>query len=108
MERLPEIQLAADRKRISAGIKVLAQALQMFEDRPPRTRMELAVASKLVAQMQRLIRHPASVAQVFELSSEFPAVESLVDDFVMSNRIARSRERDCLVLDQLMRRLTRF
>lgn len=106
MEKLPEARRTAASVKIPTGVRVLAQALQMFEDRPPRNRMELAVSRKLADQMQRLVRHPASVAQVFRLSTEFPAVEALVDDFLMSARIARSRERDLPVLDQLMRRLT--
>lgn len=104
MQRLPEIQQVADPGRISTGVRVLAQALQIFDDRPPRNRMELAVARKLAAQMQRLVRHPASVNQVFRLSAEFPVIETLLDDFLMSCRIARSRERECPVLEQLIRR----
>jgi len=105
MEKLPEIQRTADRSRIPTGVRVLAQAMQMFEDQPPRNRMEQAVSRKLAGQMQRLVRHPASAAQVFQLSTEFPVIEALVDDFLMSCRIVRSRERDCPVLEQLMRRL---
>ena len=105
MERLPEIQRTAEPHRISTGVRVLAQALQIFEDRPPRNRMEFAVARKLADQMQRLVRHPASVYQVFILSAEFPVIEALLDDFLMSCHIARSRERECPVLEQLIRRL---
>jgi hypothetical protein len=106
MEKLPEIKRTADCSRIPAGVRVLAQALQMFDDRPPRNRMEHAVCRKLADQMQQLVRHPASVAQVFQLSTEFPVIEALVDDFLLSSRIARSRDRDCPILEQLMRRLT--
>ena len=105
MEKLPEIQRTADRSRIPTGVRVLAQAMQMFEDQPPRNRMEQVVSRKLAGQMQRLVRHPASATQVFQLSTEFPVIEALVDDFLMSSRIVRSRERDCPVLEQLMRRL---
>ena len=79
--------------------------MQVFDDRPPRNRMEFAVARKLADQMRRIMRQPASVQQVFRLSAEFPAVEALLDDFLLSIRIVRNRERDCAILDQLMRRL---
>ena len=106
MDRLPEIQSLGNRSAAPSGVRVLAQALQMFDDRPPRSRMELAVSRKLTDQMRRLVRHPASVAQVFRLSTEFPVVEALVDDFLISSRIVRSRKQDCPVLDRLMQRLT--
>ena len=106
MEKLPEIRRTAHSSRVPTGVRVLAQALQMFEDRPPRNRMEHAVSRRLAEQMQRLVCHPASVAQVIQLAAEFPVIEALVDDFLMSSRIARSRERDCPVLEQLMRQLT--
>jgi hypothetical protein len=84
---------------------VLAQALQMFEDRPPRNRMEFAVSCRLAAQMRRLVRQPGSVEQVFRLAAEFPAVEALVDDFLLDARILR-RASNCAALDDLMRRLS--
>ena len=106
MNELTENQLPASHRAASNTVRVLAQALQMFDDRPPRNRMEYAVSRKLTDHMRRIARQPTSVAQVFSLSAEFPVIEALVDDFLMSTRIVRSREKDCVVLDQLMRRLT--
>jgi hypothetical protein len=106
MDRLTGNQSTAHRPRSSSTVRVLAQALQVFDDHPPRNRMEFAVSRKLTEQMRRIMRQPASVAHVFRLSAEFPAVEALLDDFLMNVRIARSRASDCAVLDQLIRRLT--
>ena len=86
---------------------MLAQALQMFEDRPPRNRMEFSVSCRLADQMRRLVRQPGSVEQVFRLAAEFPAVEALVDDFLLDARILRTRASNCAALDDLMRRLSR-
>ena len=84
---------------------MLAQALQMFDDHPPRNRMEFAVSRKLAEQMRRVVRQPATAEQVFRLAAEFPAVEGLVDDFLLSARILRNRAEHYGVLDGLMRRL---
>jgi hypothetical protein len=105
MDQLPEIESAARRPVSPGGIRVLAQALQMFDDQPPRNRMEFAVSRKLAEQMRRVVREPGSVDQVFRLAAEFPAVEALVDDFLMGARILRSRASHYVVLDGLMRRL---
>jgi hypothetical protein len=106
MDQLPEIESAARRPESPGGIRVLAQALQMFDDRPPRNRMEFAVSRKLAEQMRRVVREPGSAEQVFRLAAEFPAVEALVDDFLMSARIVRARASHYAVLDGLMQRLT--
>lgn len=105
MDKLTETQSLTHCSAVPRKIRVLAQALQIFEDRPPRNRMELAASRKLTDQMRRIVHQPASVAQVIRLSAEFPVIEALVDDFLMSARIARSRERNCTVLHQLMERL---
>ena len=106
MDSLSPIHSPAYPPAAPKSVRVLAQALQIFDDRPPRNRMEFAVSRKLADQMRRIVREPASAAQVFMLSAEFPAIEALLDDFLLSNRIVRSRERSCVVLDGLMRRLT--
>ena len=105
MDQLPEIESAARRPVTPGSLRVLAQALQMFDDHPPRNRMELAVSRKLAEQMRRVVRQPSSVEQVFRLAAEFPAVEALVDDFLLNARILRARASQCAVLDGLMRRL---
>jgi hypothetical protein len=105
MDQLPEIESAARRPESPGSIRVLAQALQMFDDRPPRNRMELAISRKLAEQMRRVVRQPASVEQVTRLAAEFPAVEALVDDFLMNARILRARASHYGVLDDLMQRL---
>jgi hypothetical protein len=106
MDQLPEIESAARRPETPGGIRVLAQALQMFDDQPPRNRMEFAVSRKLAQQMRRVVRQPGAVDQVFRLAAEFPAVEALVDDFLIAARIQRARASHYAVLDGLMRRLT--
>lgn len=106
MNQLPEIESAARRPASPGGIRVLAQALQMFDDRPPRNRMEFVVSRKLAEQMRRVVQQPRSAEHVFRLAAEFPAVEMLVDDFLMSARIARARASNYAVLDALMERLT--
>jgi len=105
MDQLPEIESAARRPVTPNGLRVLAQALQMFDDHPPRNRMEFAVSRKLAEQMRRVVRQPATAEQVFRLAAEFPAVEGLVDDFLLSARILRNRAEHYGVLDGLMRRL---
>jgi len=105
MDQLPEIESDARRPESPAGIRVLARALQMYDDRPPGNRMEFAISRKLAEQMRRVVRHPGSVEQVLQLAAEFPAVEALVEDFLMSVRIARARAANYEVLDDLMRRL---
>ncbi len=107
MDQLPELASAARRPDLPGGVRVLAQALQMFEDRPPRNRMEFSVSCRLADQMRRLVRQPGSVEQVFRLAAEFPAVEALVDDFLLDARILRTRASNCAALDDLMRRLSR-
>ena len=106
MDQLPDIASAARRPELPGSIRVLAQALQMFEDRPPRNRMEFAVSCKLAEQMRRLVRQPGSAERVFRLAAEFPAIEALLDDFLLNARILRARASDCTVLDDLMQRLT--
>ena len=105
MDQLPEIASAAKRPETPGGLRVLAQALQMFDDHPPRNRMEFSVSRKLAEQMRRVVRQPATAEQVYRLAAEFPAVEALVEDFLISARILRDRPGYCDVLDSLMRRL---
>jgi len=105
MQRLNAVQVTGGSS--PGGARVLAQALQFFEDRPPRNHEELAVSRKLADQMRRLVRRPSSAACVFRLAAEFPVIEALVDEFLMNAQILFSRERSCVVLHGLMQRLQR-
>lgn len=104
MQRLNAIQVVTGGST-PGGVRVLAQALQFFDDRPPRNRKEFAVARKLAQQMRCLIRLPSSAAHIFRLSAEFPVVEALIDEFLLNAQILLSRERSCVVLNGLMQRL---
>ena len=107
MDQLPKTQPIARRRASSGGPRVLAQALQMFEERPPRNRMEFAVSRTLADEMRRIVCQPGSVEQVFRLAAEFPAIEALLDDFLMSARIIRDGAGNYAVLDELLKRLTK-